>query len=383
MDAVDPLPDRKRSRLVPRLTGHVVVESLANTIPLALRPGWPCRARRIRGAWARWLAVGLAAAAMPALAQPFQLPTANHAIWEKGGESRFFAGPAGRTWEGGLFGCVRTGGQQLHEGIDIRCIQRDRQKEPADPVLAAAGGTVAYVNRKSSLSNYGQYLILKHQIDDIEVYTLYAHLREIRSGLGPGDAIAQGEKIAVMGRTSNTSQGISRDLAHLHFEIGLLVNDRFRAWYKANYPTQRDDHGVWNGQNLLGLDPRLIFLFQHARGKSFHLREFIQDQTALCRVLVRDPDFSFVRRYAVLIEPNPTAARLGVAGYEIALNYCGVPIRIIPRASSEFPSAAKYRLLSVNAAEQAKNPCRRLVSRSGSRWVLTSAGTRLLDLLTY
>src|ERR1044071_1155493 len=69
-----------------------------------------------------------------AAAQPFQLPTANRALYEKGGEERFFVGTTGKPWTSGTFGCVRTDGGQMHEGLDIRCLQRDKRGEPADPV---------------------------------------------------------------------------------------------------------------------------------------------------------------------------------------------------------------------------------------------------------
>ena len=49
-------------------------------------------------------------AAAAAHAQPFQLPTANHALFEKGGEERFFVGTVGKPWTTGTFGCVRTEG---------------------------------------------------------------------------------------------------------------------------------------------------------------------------------------------------------------------------------------------------------------------------------
>ena len=35
-----------------------------------------------------------------------------------------------------------------------------------------------------------------------------------------------------MGRTANTHEGISKDRAHVHFELNLLVNDRFADWYQ-------------------------------------------------------------------------------------------------------------------------------------------------------
>ena len=58
--------------------------------------------------------------AIAAQAQPFQLPTANHALFDAGGEERFFVGTVGKPWTTGTFGCVRSGGWQMHEGLDIR-----------------------------------------------------------------------------------------------------------------------------------------------------------------------------------------------------------------------------------------------------------------------
>ena len=62
----------------------------------------------------------LCACAASVLAQPFQLPTANRALFEKGGEERFFVGTVGKPWTSGTFGCVRSDGWQMHEGLDIR-----------------------------------------------------------------------------------------------------------------------------------------------------------------------------------------------------------------------------------------------------------------------
>ena len=36
---------------------------------------------------------------------------------------------------------VRSDGWQIHEGLDIRCLQRDKHGEPTDPVMATADGT--------------------------------------------------------------------------------------------------------------------------------------------------------------------------------------------------------------------------------------------------
>jgi murein DD-endopeptidase MepM/ murein hydrolase activator NlpD len=321
--------------------------------------------------------------AFTAQAQTFQFPTANHALFEKGAEERFFVGTTGKPWTTGTFGCVRSGGWQMHEGLDIRCLQRDRHGEPTDPVLATADGTVVYISLRPSLSNYGNYLVLLHHVDGLEVYSLYAHLREVRHDLKVGHSVKAGEPIAVMGRTANTREPISKDRAHLHFELNLLANDRFAAWQKQAEPGQRNDHGEWNGQNLLGIDPRLILLEQHEQGATFSLRSVLQNQTELCRVLLRKTDFPWVKRYAALVRPNPRAEREGIAGYEMALNFNGIPFELIPRAASEIKSKAKFQLVSVNEAEYHKNPARRLVALKGKRWELTSHGVNLLELLTY
>ena len=102
----------------------------------------------------------------------------------------------------------------------------------------------------------------------------------------------------------------------------------------------------------------------------------------LCRVLVRKADLPWVKRYPMLVAPNPVAQKEGVAGYEISLDYNGLPFAWVPRAASEIKGPAKYRLLSVNEAEETQNPCRKLVRQVAGRWQLAPNGISLLDLLT-
>lgn len=329
-------------------------------------------------------ALALLSCSCNSFAQPFLLPTANRALFDAdGGAERFFVPTVGKPWMSGCFGCVRTEGWQLHEGLDIRCLQRDKKNEPTDPILATAAGTVAYVNRKAALSNYGIYIILKHVVDGIEVYSIYAHLREVRADLAPGVVVQAGETIGIMGRTANTREGISKERAHLHFELNLFVNDRFTTWYKKNYPQQRNDHGQWNGQNLLGIDPRAVFLEQQELGDKFSLARLLQSQPVLCRVFVRETGFPWLTRYAPLVRPNPQAAKEGIVGYEIALNFVGIPIQLIPRAAAEIKGKARVQLLSVDEAEYQKNPCRKLVTKRNGRWELATNGVNLIELLTH
>jgi murein DD-endopeptidase MepM/ murein hydrolase activator NlpD len=315
---------------------------------------------------------------------PFQFPTANHALYEIGDELKFFAPTApDKPWTTGSFGCVRTDGRQMHEGIDIRCLQHDRHGEPVDPVMATADGTVVYFSTKPSLSNYGKYVVIRHFIEGIEIYSLYAHLSEIQPGLAVGKPVRAGEVIATMGRTSNTGETITKDRAHVHFELNVFVSEGFSGWYKKSFPSQRNDHGIWNGQNLAGLDPREILIAEHNPSVKFSLLNFLRGQTELCRVFVRATNFPYLKRYPMLVLSNPTAQREGVAGYEIVLNYNGVAFALMPRAASEIHGPGRFQLLSVNEAEEKANPCRHLLVQRRGRWQLTDTGIRELELLTY
>src|SRR5512138_140010 len=99
--------------------------------------------RAVFGMFLVLLLAGLAQAG-----EAFLLPTSNRALFEPGGEERYFVGTAGRTWVSGTFGCVRSEGWQMHEGLDIRATSRDKRGVPMDPVMATADGTVAYVSTR-------------------------------------------------------------------------------------------------------------------------------------------------------------------------------------------------------------------------------------------
>jgi murein DD-endopeptidase MepM/ murein hydrolase activator NlpD len=314
---------------------------------------------------------------------PFQFPTANHFLYELGGELKFFAPTApDKPWTSGSFGCVRDSGARMHEGLDIRHLQTDRRGEPTDSVMAAADGAVVYFSMKPSLSNYGNYIVIRHVVEGLEIYSLYAHLSAVRPGLKIGEQVKAGEIIATMGRTSN-AEAIAKDRAHVHFELNVLVNDNFSAWFAKNSSGERNDHGEWNGQNLNGLDPREILLAEHNPVTKFSLLNFLRSQTEVCRVLVRSTNFPYLKRYAALVLKNPKAEKEGIAGYEIALNYNGVAFALMPRAESEIKSRAKFQLLSVNEAGAKANPCRKLVVQRGGHWELGNEGLRDLELLTY
>ena len=108
-------------------------------------------------------------ALVPAQAEPLGLvlPTENDAIFRGAGSEfyqfieRDYKGEKSTPWEGGRYGFVRNpvetaGGivfTRLHEGIDIRPLQRDPNGEPLDPVRAIAAGVVVHTNQVAGFSN--------------------------------------------------------------------------------------------------------------------------------------------------------------------------------------------------------------------------------------
>jgi len=319
----------------------------------------------------------------PILGETFTFPTANKLLLKPEREIDFFTATSGKPWSSGTYGCVRSEGWQLHEGLDIKCLERDDRGEPIDPVMASAEGFVEYANRNPTLSNYGNYVILKHRVEGLEVFSLYAHLSRVREDLVEGELIRQGDVIGIMGRTSNTQESISLARAHVHFEVALQLNERFPEWYEKYFPDQRNDHDRWNGQNFIGVDPSVLLRASPQAGMEFSLRRYLRSQTELCRVLVLETDFAWLHQYPRLVRRNPISDAEGVAGYELALNFAGLPFELIPRALSEIEFGERVQLLTVNKAEKEVNPCGRILIQEEGKWRLTNKGMRLIDLLTY
>jgi murein DD-endopeptidase MepM/ murein hydrolase activator NlpD len=87
----------------------------------------------------------------------------------------------------------------FHTGIDLAAAQ-------GTPIVAAAAGVV--VAADPSTVGYGYHVIIAH---DHGLLTLYGHLSSML--VHPGDTVAQGQVIALMGSTGNSTG------SHCHFEV--------------------------------------------------------------------------------------------------------------------------------------------------------------------
>ena len=322
---------------------------------------------------------------LPATKPKFLFPTENRTLLRSGEEINFFAptGP-GRPWSSGTFGCVRNTRTRIHEGIDIRALHRDEQNEPTDLVRAVRDGVVTYINPNVSASNYGKYIVLRHAIEGLQAYSLYAHLSKIREGLKVDQSVTGGDTLGVLGRTTNTRDAISKDRAHLHFEIGLQINTQFDSWFNHWYRGGKNHHGAWNGINLLGLDAADI-LQQDAAG-GFNFTSHISKQPLLCRVRIHQAQLEWAERFPGLVIQAAKNETLPVKAWEVDLNFNATPIRLKPLFEEGLKKKAggvRFELLEVNDDVRREHPCSSLVFKKGARWVLTTKGLRALDLLAW
>ncbi len=222
--------------------------------------------------------------------------------------------------ESATFGMVREDGQRFHEGVDIRPGRRDAAGEALDLVRVAMDGQVAYVNPHVN-GPYGRYVVLTHPGAELPVYSLYAHLASVDPGMKLGAFTRRGLTVGRMGRSSAGATPITPDRAHLHFEVGLLLSTGFNGWYAAQPENRKSPnlHGLYNGQNLIGMDP-LPLLSQRSVDVLALLR---RQPTALTVVLraAKTPDF--VERYPLLARGE----RKKAAGWYVEFSWQGMPLR--------------------------------------------------------
>lgn len=297
----------------------------------------------------------------------FTWPTPNPAWNEKRPLVDFIQPTVSGDVRSGLFGCVRSSGTQFHEGIDLKPVARDRQGEATDAIVAAVAGVVRHISSRPQDSSYGRYIVLEHPESTPAVYSLYAHLAAIAPGLTVGQRVEKGQTLAVMGRSAG-GYTIPKERAHLHFEFGVVVTQSFDAWYRRQKFGSPNDHGNYNGMNLMGLDP-LDFLESWREGRVNDFAAYFarMEPAAVVRVASRrTPDF--VLRYPVLMEDERP---LLPGGWEITVNASGLPFRWKPLGLAEVSGYRQdeVRIVETFAAAIKSMRCKSIVRTTRGRSV--------------
>jgi hypothetical protein len=182
-----------------------------------------------------------------------------------------------------------------------------------------------------------------------------------------GSNVQLGQVIATMGHSAGGG-GIPAERAHLHFEIGLMATTGFSSWYTWKKFGSTNEHGLWNGMNLMGLDP-LDFLRQWRERRVDNFQQYFANMRSVVRVRVvtsRTPDF--IRRYpALLRKPLPLGF---VSGWEIECNATGLPFAWTPLGPAEVAGlrSESVHIQSVEAASVRAYRCKSLVKQRGSSY---------------
>ncbi|HPC18663.1 MAG TPA: M23 family metallopeptidase [Kiritimatiellia bacterium] len=295
--------------------------------------------------------------------------------------------------ESAKFGSTRinsNGSAVFHEGVDIAATARDRKGHATDPVFAVADGRVAFVNSSSGNSSYGKYVVLEHPDPSLgvvekrdgtsepaAVYSLYAHLADVRFGIRPGHHVAAGSEIGTLGNTSNTRPPIPHSRSHLHWEIGLMLNARYEIKHREE--KLKPDFGNYNGRNLFGIDP-LDFFAARQRQPGLTMAAYLAALTPACEVVLRGKAPDFFRRYPALWHGPPRDGN----PIHLALSESGMPLAGRNATAVEIALLGNQRqaVAKVNPDVLGRNG-RGYVTRSGNQWKFTPAGRQWADHFFY
>lgn len=281
------------------------------------------------------LALAFVAARLPAL--DLVLPTDNKALLE-GHPEEFYqfvdrtlpSGEKTTPWEAGQFGFVRneahlSNGETIftrfHEGLDIKPMHRDAKDEPTDEVRSIAAGEVVYISAVAGHSNYGRYIVIRHDWGEGPFCSLYAHLNEIKCTLG--DKVQPGTPIAIMGHTGD---GIDRRRAHTHTELNLFLSSHFAEWHEGG--PSPNYHGNYNGMNLVGMDLAAVYL-AYAKDHNLSVAALVKQSPAYFRVAVPGTaEMEILKNYPWLCAtPVPATPP---SSWQITFTAWGLPIKVEP-----------------------------------------------------
>lgn len=307
-------------------------------------------------------------------------PTPNKAF-EQGKAIKAFVQPTSSgKLESGLYGCVRNGGHKFHEGLDLYPIKRTASGEAADPVYAVLAGTVVHVSKVAGHSSYGRYVVVEHDGEAPAFYTLYSHLATVAEGVSVGQRVPAGAVLGIMGRSAAGYQ-IPKTRAHLHFEIGFRLTDSFQFWYDRQKFGSPNQHGNWNGMNLMGIDP-LAYYRAIRSGRVRNMVEYLVSVPAVARIRVHSAQIpDFVRNYPALVT-RPYAGR-SVVAWDIAFTQFGVPKEWTPRFADEALGgrAGDVRILAYSPKTLEAQTCRRVLNVGGAKPSLSATTLSTLKKL--
>lgn len=295
--------------------------------------------------------------------------------------------------ESAKFGSTRTGANgrpAFHEGVDIAATARDRKGVPTDPVYAVAEGRVAFVNAIGGKSSYGKYVVVEHPDPSLgaiqkrdgtsepaTVYTLYAHLADVRFGIRPGHLVRPGDEIGTLGHTSNTAPPIPVVRSHLHWEVGILLNSRYEIKHREEKRTP--DFGNYHGNNLYAIDPLGLFA-SHSRDPELTMAAHFAALPPACEVVLRGRYPDYFRRFPALWKGTPHDG----GPLRLTLSESGIPLSGRNATAAETALLGNQRQAVVKVFPEALGRNGRgYIAPAGNKWQFTDKGKQWAEILFY
>lgn len=263
---------------------------------------------------------------------PYFWPTPNPGFLQDGKMEGVLQPTVSGRITSGLFGCVRNGGHRFHEGVDLRPIARDGRNEPTDPIYAFDAGIVRYVSRTAGNSSYGRYLVIEHPQIAPGFVSLYAHLSSIPEHIESDVSVEGGQVIAIMGRSAG-GYSIPRSRAHLHFELGLWLGPDFQKWYDQQPFGSKNEHGSYNGMNIVGLDVWEL-LGALRRGEAADVWQFVLSEQIAVEAFVRETAIPDLLRVNPQLMANVLIPQ-DHAGWRVEFTWYGLPTRFTALTQEE------------------------------------------------
>lgn len=113
------------------------------------------------------------------------------------------------------------------------------------PVYAINDGVVQYIDSNDSCGNY---IWIKHEFDDYDMWSRYLHLKDNSIVVKEGQTVTRGQKIATMGGTYGYA-------VHLHYELWKVPKDWEFNWNdREKYVVRGTDYTYAFYDQVLGTD---------------------------------------------------------------------------------------------------------------------------------
>ena len=113
---------------------------------------------------------------------------------------------------------IYTRSALFDDGTEARCLHLgvDIWADAGTPVYAPLAGHIHSFNDNNHFGDYGPTIIVTHQLNGLQLYSLYGHLnREALNGLHPGKVIHKNELIGHFGNSTENGNWPP----HLHFQL--------------------------------------------------------------------------------------------------------------------------------------------------------------------